>query len=441
MFHPDGRPVLPGQDHAQAVAAALSGVAKVRVLDLSKVWPDMPAKGDVSDWLDNGGSAEALYELVDGLPDWTPNRPNGVDHDPPLPKLVPLRFVEGEIPKPREWIVHDGWIPTRKVTLLQGDGGDGKTSLLQQLLSSCATALPWIGLRAEECTGLGFFTEDEDVDLRLRQADIDASYGQHCASTGKMHLFPRVDLDNELVVFDRIGNPTLTPFYKQVRESALDLRARLVALDVAIDLYGGDEIIRRQVRAFMRPLGALAREIDGAVVVTGHLSQAGIKSDGGHSGSTDWSNAVRSRLYLGRPKADNGEPTDQNARVLARKKANFATVGDTVKLHWARGVILPDEFTPSQFRRSVDDVFMTLLDAHEGANRKPLSESKNAPNYAPRVFARAAASERDGYGEPDFARTLERLFRANKIASVDYGRKGDERKKIMRKIDDEEQPK
>ena len=292
-----------------------------------------------------------------------PVPPNGADYDgaqappddKPLPKLVPIRFVEGEIPKPREWIVHDGWIPTRKVTLLQGDGGDGKTPLVQQLLSSCATALPWLGLRVEECTGLGFFTEDEDRDIRLRQADIDASYGQHCASTGKMHLFPRVDEDNELVVFDNRGKPSLTPFYRQVRESALDLRARLIALDIAVDLFGGDEISRRHVRGFMRPLGALAREIDGAVVMTAHVSQAGIKSDGGHSGSTDWSNGPRGRLYLGRPKAENGEATDPNARILTRKKANFSTVGETVKLHWERGLIVPDNVTSSQFRRPIDD--------------------------------------------------------------------------------------
>jgi len=35
-FHPDGRPVLPGQDHAQDVAGRLTGIAKsVRVLDLA----------------------------------------------------------------------------------------------------------------------------------------------------------------------------------------------------------------------------------------------------------------------------------------------------------------------------------------------------------------------------------------------------------------------
>jgi hypothetical protein len=95
-----------------------------------------------------------------------------------LPKLTPIQIDEDDVLKPREWIVHDGWVAARKVTLVQGDGGDGKTPLLQQLQSSCATALPWIGLRVEECASLGIYTEDEESDLRLRQADIDRAYGQ-----------------------------------------------------------------------------------------------------------------------------------------------------------------------------------------------------------------------------------------------------------------------
>ena len=122
-------------------------------------------------------------------------------------KLTPIRFVKGEILPPREWIVYDGWIPTRKVTLLQGDGGEGKTPLVQQLQSSCATALPWLGLRVEECASVGFYTEDEEQDLKERQAAIDAAYGCACAETGNMHLFPRVGEENELVVFDRARRP------------------------------------------------------------------------------------------------------------------------------------------------------------------------------------------------------------------------------------------
>lgn len=349
----------------------------------------------------------------------------------PLPKLIPLRFVEGEILQPRRWIVPNGWIPARKVTLLQGDGGDGKSTLMQQLQSSCATALAWIGLPVEQCASVGFYTEEEDRDLKERQALIDAACGQHCASTGNLHLFPRADEDNELVVFDRAAKPTITPFYHQIREAALDLHARLVVLDVAVDLFGGDEINRRNVRAFIRPLGKLAREIDGSVTLTGHMSQAGIRSGGGHSASTDWSNAGRSRLYLNRPKGEDDEEADPDARLFTRKKANYASIGDVIKLRYQNGLFVPAGIsTPSYFRRSAEDVFLALLDEHCAADRQPLSENSHAGNFAPRIFAGAAA--RDGYGEGDFRRAMERLFTSRKIKSAPYGRKGDERRKIER---------
>lgn len=63
-FHPDGRPVLPGHDHAAQVALSLKGVASsIRILML----PDLPPKGDVSDWIEAGGTAERLMTLAEGL--------------------------------------------------------------------------------------------------------------------------------------------------------------------------------------------------------------------------------------------------------------------------------------------------------------------------------------------------------------------------------------
>ncbi len=50
----------PGRKHAGKVAAALNPAAKARVLCL----PGLPPKGDVSDWLDAGGTAQQLLELV-----------------------------------------------------------------------------------------------------------------------------------------------------------------------------------------------------------------------------------------------------------------------------------------------------------------------------------------------------------------------------------------
>lgn len=71
MFHSDGRPVLPGQDHAQAVARQLAGVAaRVRILDLAKFWPEMPPKADISDWLALGHSRAELHALIDQAVDY-----------------------------------------------------------------------------------------------------------------------------------------------------------------------------------------------------------------------------------------------------------------------------------------------------------------------------------------------------------------------------------
>ena len=238
--------------------------------------------------------------------------------DAPAPKLTPIRFFKGAPVPELEWTV-PGWIPKQEVTLIQGDGGLGKSTILQQLQTSCALDKPWLGLLVEPCSSVGFYTEDRQRHLEIRQAAINTTYETDHDKTTAMALFPRRGEDNELVVFDRAGKPELTLFYRQVRETAFDYHAGMVALDVAVDLYGGDEIKRRQVRAFARALNKLADEINGSVVLTGHVSAAGLQSDGGHSGSTDWSNSVRSRLYLGRPKEE-GEPTDQGERTLGAKR-------------------------------------------------------------------------------------------------------------------------
>lgn len=54
----------PGWEYAQRIAKELNGVAKsVRLVDLRKIWPEMPEKNDVSDLLEIKG-AEALQEVA-----------------------------------------------------------------------------------------------------------------------------------------------------------------------------------------------------------------------------------------------------------------------------------------------------------------------------------------------------------------------------------------
>jgi putative DNA primase/helicase len=111
-----------GRKHAQMVAAALQGIAaRVRVLDLASVWAECPEKGDVSDWLLAGGTAENFKDLIDAAPDWTPP-------PPPRPRLYPLTLVElfALTIKPREMIL-DPIIPEKGLAMLYAVRGTGKT--------------------------------------------------------------------------------------------------------------------------------------------------------------------------------------------------------------------------------------------------------------------------------------------------------------------------
>jgi Protein of unknown function (DUF3631) len=61
-----------GRAHVEQVASSLHGIARrVRVLAIAKIWPACPDKGDISDWIEAGGTAEALNALIEGLAEWT----------------------------------------------------------------------------------------------------------------------------------------------------------------------------------------------------------------------------------------------------------------------------------------------------------------------------------------------------------------------------------
>ena len=165
MFHPDGRPILPGQDHALAVARSLAGIAtRVRVLELWKHWPSMPLKGDVSDWLAHGGTAEALYALIDVTALWTPDQPGGAA---PVPLLYPFPIDGNTIPR-RQWIV-PGLLLRRNVTILVAPPGSGKSLMTLQMGLMMGTGRVWGGWKPREaCKSLIINAEDDNDEMRRR---------------------------------------------------------------------------------------------------------------------------------------------------------------------------------------------------------------------------------------------------------------------------------
>jgi hypothetical protein len=167
LFHDDGRPRFAGWDHAVEIAQHLSGIAEsVRVIDLKKVWPVCPDKGDVSDWIAAGITIEQLNALVEQLPTWNPSadEPGGDE----VPLLIPqATFLDGFIPP--DYLV-DGVFQRRFIYALTGVTGGGKTAvalLLARAVGSLDAAASFGGHAVEKGKVIYFVGENPD-DIRAR---------------------------------------------------------------------------------------------------------------------------------------------------------------------------------------------------------------------------------------------------------------------------------
>jgi len=113
----------PGRKHAHDVARHLHGVAEeVKIIEL----PELPPKGDVSDWLTSGGTREALLELVKASSTWEPpareNAIHGSEKDSQDGEGV-IRIVKGamgEVVDACEAILARSDLPTQYRTFQRG---------------------------------------------------------------------------------------------------------------------------------------------------------------------------------------------------------------------------------------------------------------------------------------------------------------------------------
>ncbi|WP_247434420.1 AAA family ATPase [Bradyrhizobium sp. 139] len=107
----------PGARHAKQVAAGLAGIARsIRIVHL-------PLKGDVSDWLGAGGTAEQLADILRIAPEIAPNEPA------PSPITAkPYAWTEPETIPERQWL-YDRRLLRKFLTATVAPGGVGKTNL------------------------------------------------------------------------------------------------------------------------------------------------------------------------------------------------------------------------------------------------------------------------------------------------------------------------
>ena len=149
--------ILPDNDeagtgHAQQVVAALQGVARsIRIINL----PGLPPKGDVSDWLEAGGTANDLTDILRAAPE-----------SDALPRLVKssAEFVRGFVPP--DYAI-DGLVQRRFLYSLTAPTGHGKTAVA--LLFAASKALGQsIGNREVDPGRVLYLVGENHDDVKMR---------------------------------------------------------------------------------------------------------------------------------------------------------------------------------------------------------------------------------------------------------------------------------
>lgn len=334
---------------------------------------------------------------------------------------------EGQPLPAREWEV-EGWVPKGEVTLLYGDGGVGKSLLMQQYATCAAASLDWLGQKTRATRVMGFFCEDDEEELHRRQHDINSALGITYSDLTNLRLLSRKYQDNLLAIWNRnTGEMQRQAVWKQLRDDAEDFRAGVIVVDTIADTYGGSEIDRTQVNSFVKScLGQLAQEIGGSVIALGHPSQSGKSSKTGTSGSTAWNNAARSRLYLRRPEgADHG-----NIRELEGMKLNYGPKGSLLKLRWARGafevlagsqpaVAAASQTSVKSVGDAAADAIVSVLLSHSGER---MNLTRNSQYFAPKVLKRLDPETLAPFNPGEIEAAISRLERQNIIRAEPVGR-------------------
>ncbi len=249
-------------------------------------------------------------------------------------------------PPPREWILAD-LIPAGRVTSLLGNGGLGKTLLALQIGLHVSTGRNLFGVDVKGGPVLGIFCEDEKDELNRR---LRASCGAERITLGDVDRFYALSRDGQdsiLCTFDH-DHIQLTAFYRQLDATLAALKPVLVILDTAADLFAGDFMSTPHVRQFIKiALGGLCVRHSCAILLLAHPSAAGIASGDGGGFSTAWSNSVRQRMYLSKPKppeeVEGEEPLDiADKRILAVKKSNYGPDDFGVPLTYVDGYFARD---------------------------------------------------------------------------------------------------
>lgn len=249
-------------------------------------------------------------------------------------KLINMDTVEVE---QIEWLLYP-FIPYGKVTIIQGDPGEGKTTMVLQIIAKLTrgeTILP-----ADS-------TKDKRIDIDSESDMVDAENIENNASTQHLEapvnviyqtaedglgdtIKPRLlaagaDCTKVMVIDD--SEQPLTMADVRLEEAIVQTKARMVVLDPIQGFLGSEVDMHRanEIRPLMKRIAVLAEKYHCAIILIGHMNKnSNGKSSYRGLGSIDFQAAARSVLIVGRIK---DEP---EVRVVCHTKSSLAPEGKAI---------------------------------------------------------------------------------------------------------------
>ncbi|MDD6482210.1 MAG: AAA family ATPase [Lachnospiraceae bacterium] len=205
-----------------------------------------------------------------------------------------------------EWLWYP-FIPYGKLTIVQGDPGDGKTTLI-------------LNIAAKLSKGEGL---DDAMKLTESMNIIYQTAEDGLADTVKPRL-EKAGADCERIVVIDERDKSLSMADERLEEAIIQTGARMLILDPIQAYLGGGMDMNRanEARDMTKRLGALAEKYKCAIILIGHMNKAsGNKAAYRGMGSIDFFAVARSVLLVGRVE---GEP---NIRAVVQIKNNLAQFG------------------------------------------------------------------------------------------------------------------
>ena len=266
--HLEGRTVIiladndeSGRAHAADVRAKLHGHAQdIAILAL----PGLPPKGDVSDWLDTGGTVDrlnrlALEALEAAMGDAGADDPTHEEAGQPWPLPVELFGDIRPALDRRELIT--GLVPIAGKIVLFGYPGSGKSFLALDMSLCIAAGLDWHGRRTQQ-GGVVYIGAEGQAGLRLRVAAHRRTHG--VAADTPFALIPTsVDLLDPAADLDKLAD-----ILRRLAEKWGGLA--LVSVDTLAATFGGGDENGSDMATYISNVARLCEPHGSASMIVHH---------------------------------------------------------------------------------------------------------------------------------------------------------------------------